>query len=1631
MNEPHAKRDDTPENKQDVLTPEQFVHQSTANFLPDKEPEEDKPAPLAGSRSLVILGMHRSGTSSLAGMLQRLGVNFGHGLLAAKEDNQLGFYEHKMVVGLNEELFARAEGAWHEMIPTVRLEQAARQEHRALRRTARVLSEDFRGSPLWGLKDPRLCRLLPVWREVFATLGTEPLPVLVLRHPLESAASLRRRNGLTLRQGCLLWLLYNLEAEAATRQDPARVFLTYEALLSDWKAAAEKIRSRFGLTWPRSVEEVGPEIDRFVRPEMRHQVAQDSEECPPVVLRAFELLSGLAAADAATPPGDAIFRELDSLRQMLGDLLAALPAAQPEPLAPPREEPGETRYEELHFQVFHPRPSGVVDEFYSSLRRYYSDLGWKHFEILLPAVPVGAGHFALRLDPANHPAVVEIGAISLRSAFGGEPIWRAQNPGEFDGVIVTGTAQRTPHPRYLQIINHGTDAQVFLPGLPWQENGDPLFLEVWLRASTRENYLAEVIKPLLDSHQELEKSRRTQNALKQRVEELTQFNDERVEALRVQSVLRAEALKRDGFIRDLQAQLHTLENVPPAPLPELQVYFGKAGIFAEPNSVSLSLQPGRWQRISVPVPEGWRGGGLRLDPGQGFGLAEVSGVRLLTTTLGEEVWRLYGSELKDAALIQGNAQSVPGARTLRVLCAEDDPQIILPEVTADGFDEPLTLEIGIRLRTEWPALIHAFQELAREVSDWPAVQRQMRDLADDLSDAKQALAQTQATAAAQLQSLEQAHFQQEQARSRHLESVQARLDESENSNLDLAQEQRDLCGDLAALRQQETAATQEIEGLLSESYHLNLRLVEKDREAAELHRRLVEKDGALVAALARAETEYHRGRSMRRSFSWKLTLPLRIVHRWFTGQTTAQQRARLAPVSPAPPPEKEASFPAVSQAPSYRLHLDAPVNWNFPTRQCIVRGWCLPPEGSDEPIPALRFRCGDRQTEATCNLSRTDVQQAHGDNPRWRLCGFEVSLELPPGPSEVTVEAIDIRGEAWPLAIFSARAPYAADPARVMNPDGDPSRDYGAWIARYDSFSSDDRLRLRRQARELPHRPLISVVMPVYNAPEQWLVAAIDSVRRQFYPFWEFCIADDHSPQPHVQEVLRRYEKLDPRIKVVYRAQNGHISAASNSALEVATGEYVALLDHDDELAPHALLRIAEAVNAQPGLQMIYSDEDKIGLDGQRCDPYFKPDWNYDLFLGQNVFSHLGVYRRDLLNEIGGFQLGIEGSQDYDLALRCLERVKPQEIGHVPHVLYHWRMIPGSTSIGGDEKPYAREAARRAIGQHLARLGRGATVEQNPWLADFHRVRHPLPAPAPEVALIIPTRDHVEVLRTCIETTLQHTDYPNYRFVVVDNGSQEPATKRYFQELRRRLPGRFEVLDYPGEFNFSAINNFAVRETGAPLLCFLNNDIEVTTPDWLTELVSQACRPEVGAAGARLLYPDGTLQHAGIIIGLGADRTAGHAHHRLPEREFGYFGRAKLVQQFSAVTAACLVMRREIFDGAGGFDEENFPVGLNDVDLCLRLREKGYLIIWTPFATLTHHESYSRGVPAPGTPAARRAQEEVARFQRRHACFIEADPAYNPNLTLDHADFSSSAPTRHGQRNASPDEEKSVDYQPT
>jgi glycosyltransferase involved in cell wall biosynthesis len=610
-------------------------------------------------------------------------------------------------------------------------------------------------------------------------------------------------------------------------------------------------------------------------------------------------------------------------------------------------------------------------------------------------------------------------------------------------------------------------------------------------------------------------------------------------------------------------------------------------------------------------------------------------------------------------------------------------------------------------------------------------------------------------------------------------------------------------------------------------------------------------------------------------------------------------------------------------------------------------------------------------------------------------------------------QAVRIRGGAWPVAraMASVVRREGLSGVRRLFARASVVDDYAGWIRQYDTVDDEKRAALRVDVAAMLDRPLISIVVPVYNTPDVVLRAMIESVRTQIYPDWELCICDDASTLPHVGATLNDYAQRDKRIKIVRRAVNGHICNASNDACALANGRFIALLDHDDLLPDHALFMVARYINRHPDARMFFSDEDKVAPDGERVEPYFKSDWNPVLMLGQNMFSHLGVFDTALLRQVKGFRPGLEGSQDHDLVLRCSERLRPDQIVHIPHVLYHWRLTPASTAGSIDAKPYAREATLRAVREHLERTGRAAKVELLRESAGMSRVTFDLPRVKPLVSIVIPTRDGADLLKRCVESLLEKTLYKPFELIIVDNGSADPVALALLQ-LYRQLPD-IKVLRVDAPFNFSALNNEAVRHARGSLLCLLNNDMEITQPDWLDVLCGYALLPTSGAVGAALWYPDDRLQHGGVV--LAGESVAGHMHHLLHRGDPGYFGRAFLAQQVSAVTAACLVVRKSLYESVGGFDEAAFGVAYNDVDFCLKLDRAGYTNVYVPYAGLYHYESATRGRDVSGDKAARLLRESRNMIDRWGAA-LDNDPFYNPNLNTDGGRFFTLAsPPRVGQ----------------
>lgn len=1009
--------------------------------------------------------------------------------------------------------------------------------------------------------------------------------------------------------------------------------------------------------------------------------------------------------------------------------------------------------------------------------------------------------------------------------------------------------------------------------------------------------------------------------------------------------------------------------VPKAQLPAL---LALADVLVQPG------QPGAFDDYRLPskLPEFLATGRPIVAPATNVGLQLRNGIDALLLRRGdaEEIATLAGRVLADTAL----------ARTLGENAAAFARATFAPDRVGARLLDAYTAATAAPSRAAWKQLRDGDSEsalfgelLGRQLASSDAAIR--------------------AAALGQLDLLTASLRAAETAARRGLGTeLRAKLEEE----IARLEQQRELTRSHVANLEQTLAGTQEAFAAFKKSATEQIaaqqqRIAELEGIIATLQRQLYNFQAELVRTTAVAEDtaaqlsariadRERKIRNMQETFSWQATAPLRALRRQFLDRT---------PANPTPTPV--AAAPATPPAPDAKFSVDEPIFWHHAAGPLLIRGWCVLPDGTTPDD--VRATIGERVFRGKAGLKRDDVTAVHGPVVA-ASCGFAIDTILEAGRFPVVVEARRGDGE-WQLLL--RRGLVVFPPARPPEIES-----YQKWLHLYEAITPSALRALRDAVARLPHRPLISVVMPVYNTPEIWLRRVVASVQAQAYDEWELCIADDASTAPHVRRVLQELAAADPRIRLVLRERNGHISAASNSALEIARGEFVALLDHDDELSPRALARVALEIARRPDAHFFYTDEDKIDERGERFDPYLKPDFLPDLLLGQNCLSHLSVIRTEKIRTVGGFRVGLEGSQDWDLALRLIRTMRPSEVVHIPEVLYHWRAIAGSTARAVGEKNYTVTAAERALRDHFAALG--APVELRPVPGDHWRIVRPLPSPAPLVSLLIPTRDRLALTRTCVESILAKTTYPAFEIVVVDNESVEPATLEWFATVSAR-DARVRVVRYAAPFNYSAINNFAVAHARGSIVGLLNNDLEVINPDWLDEMVAHAVRPEIGCVGAKLLYPDGTLQHAGIILGLGG--VANHAFYRQPGHTDGYKNRARLAQNYSAVTGACLLVRKAVYEQVGGLNERDLAVAFNDVDFCLKVRAAGYLNLWTPFAELYHHESASRGTEDTPEKQARFANE-VAYMQRTWGAELESDPAYNPNFSLEIEGFKYACPPR-------------------
>jgi len=663
-----------------------------------------------------------------------------------------------------------------------------------------------------------------------------------------------------------------------------------------------------------------------------------------------------------------------------------------------------------------------------------------------------------------------------------------------------------------------------------------------------------------------------------------------------------------------------------------------------------------------------------------------------------------------------------------------------------------------------------------------------------------------------------------------------------------------------------------------------------------------------------------------------------------------------------------------------------------------IRGWCF---SSKVPSQSLSIEVSLENGESfniPVDQSRPDVQQIHAPCSALESdkVGFSESITLQEGLHLATFHVV-LNEER---ILLERKILLIDDKFRQA------SADYPLWVQIYGKPSPEELAKWKEEIQGWASPPTISVIMPVYRVKLSYLQAAVESVRQQIYPHWELCIADDASGDPTLTSYLQDLMRQDSRVKVVFRESNGHISEATNSAIGISSGQFLAFMDQDDLLTGDALYHLAKAIIDHPEAKLIYTDEDKIDDSGRRSEPFFKPDWNPDLLLATNYICHLLCCSRLAVDFVGGLRKGVEGSQDWDLILRITEHLADHEIIHIHRVLYHWRLHEGSTAQNLDSKDYILSSSRRVLEETMARQGIEGSLELQ--YGTHWRINRARDDAGMLASIIIPTRNRVDLLRQCIGSIVEKTTYQTYEILIVDNDSDEPETLEYLESLRS--DSRIRVIKISGSFNYSRLNNLAVKEAKGEILVLLNNDTEVITPEWLSELVAQARRSEIGCVGALLLYPDDTIQHAGVMLGIGG--VANHCYKHLDGKKPVFNWMNLRVRNYSAVTAACLAVRKSVYEEVNGLDEENLTVAFNDVDFCIRVDEEGYRNLYTPDSVLYHHESVSRGSDE-SEEKIKRFHSEISYMKETWKKRLDYEPSYNLNLSLGTEQFHLAFPPRH------------------
>lgn len=1516
------------------------------------------------SEAILILGMHRSGTSALTRVVNLLGAQLPKTLMGASEANKTGHWESLRLVELNEQILLDLDQRWDDWrkIDTSLLGDEKREDY--LKQITQAVREEYPKKGLLVIKDPRICRLLDLYLPGLEAAAIKPKAVMAYRNPIDVARSLNKRDGISIEIAQLHWLRHIVDAEHATRY-LKRSFIDYDRLLASPISEIERIGSELGAFKPAIIKAHETEISEFLDPSAASfkdgkALLQGDDRILDMVKEVYRVLTAFSASGENRSGHLALTDVRHELNRLSRGLELQLKEMEQDRLTQKREFVQIDRKYQL-----------VKGELDTAQQEVSSK------QLLLEDQ-------AKKLEQAK----------KSRAA---EKLEYTQKLSQLKDTTKTAEALKRESDRELSRLNRQHQEEQALQALRIERLADDLGAK----------------------KQEVEALERQKTKIEQTVQD---YDALKLAHSRKQDDL--EALKT--LLADAKAdQLRLSKKIETA---EQENALLKHDVF------KLSKETQAKQDIEAQLAE------LKDEL--------KTQKRALSNAKKTQARQ---AEARDSAKQEAKSLKATNIKLSRDLTSTEQKNALIEHDMA-AYAQALAEKEG-----EFDTLVSTLQDvklqLAESLSTGERLQNTLSDQRIEAEGLQSRIdtitAEKQHDVAVLTHEINIAKYEGQRA----VADLKAELDGIKKSaSWRLSKPLRWMDAWRTRRREKQLAKRVLRSGLFDADYYATY-TPEFDGSSLTPIQHFLRVGGP---AGRNPSTLFDAHAYLQKHPDVKANGDNPLVHYLLRG--AVENRAVVTPANnltvPAPKwsgarniiplgmtplnqltVEEQGAWGAVMQSTGNDPHLELNLARDFlePGYYCLEgshprggipfqnavmyvdsgKGW-----SDDEsvhlsmaysgaawsaliklPKGCRRLRFDPLVSPGKISIANVRLRRLHALN-YYQMLIRRISMVRLKNP-ELLIASV---GKIIRALRSGGLTQLRTDLEKTHSLEGRRELTYEDWITSYDTLSEADLAAIARRMEAMPSQPKISIAMPVYNTPIQLLRDCIDSVRAQIYPNWELCIANDKSPDPEVRRVLNEYAKKDARIKVVHRDENGHISKATNSALELVTGDWIALLDHDDLIAPHALYHVAEAIHANPNARLFYSDEDKIDLDNRRHDPYFKCDWNYHLFLSHNLITHLGVYDRKLIDEIEGFRVGFEGAQDWDLALRCVQKLDRQEIVHIPFILYHWRVMPGSTALAADEKPYALIAAENAVSEFLD--VRKVDAEVEPIGIGLH-VKYRLPKKPPLVSILIPTRNAEDLVRQCIESIDTLTTYPNYEIILVDNGSDDKKALAYFKSLADA--GTVKLIRDDRPFNYSALNNGAAEQCSGEVICLLNNDIEVISPDWLEEMVSTALQPGVGAVGAMLYYPDDRIQHAGVVMGLGG--MAGHVHALFPRGTFGYVGRAALKQEFSAVTAACLVVQKAHFELVDGLNENDLTVAYNDVDLCLKLQAEGLQNVWTPKAELYHHESATRGSDMSGEKLVRFEKEKgYMRAQWSH--ILKHDPAYSPNLTADFANFAIAFPPR-------------------